>query len=102
MVSGWTLHHVHCLTSASVIYACTCPVLYLHVSFDRFEVTRSRMCQMTDDMARTFYIEHMGRPFYPTLVQFMTWSVESTWTWTCTCTCTAPAPALHCQRDSVV
>lgn len=36
-----------------------------------FEIARSRILQMTEDMAKKFYAEHEGRPYFPELIEHM-------------------------------
>ena len=39
---------------------------------DRLRIVASKMIHMSDEKAGGFYAEHKERPFYPSLVEFMT------------------------------
>ena len=37
-----------------------------------FKVVAAKVMRMTPDLAAKHYVEHIGRPYYPALVEFMT------------------------------
>ena len=37
-----------------------------------FKIVAAKVMQMTESLAAKHYVEHIGRPYYPALVEFMT------------------------------
>lgn len=46
--------------------------IYNRFETSGFKIVAAKMLHLTKEQAEGFYAEHEGRPFYPTLVEFMT------------------------------
>jgi len=43
-----------------------------HVEADGFRIVEARFARLTREQCQEFYAEHVGKPFFPSLVEFMT------------------------------
>jgi nucleoside-diphosphate kinase len=43
-----------------------------HVEADGFRIVEARMAQLTREEGQTFYAEHLGKPFFNDLLEYMT------------------------------
>ena len=66
------MHLTYLMIKPEAVRAGHWPLILRTVMQNRFQVRRLEMRRLPADLARRFYVEHEGKPFFGALVQYIT------------------------------